>query len=95
MMEMDLEDYIEEVKFQMVDAYDEVLNKKTILGWEEKAREWVAADKGKSSCIRYCSEDEIYVRVKKEEVCEITAKKFYQAVVNKTEEGYWKKFKIV
>lgn len=95
MIEMDLEDYIEEVKFQMVDAYDDVLDKETILAWEQKAREWVARDKGKSSCIRYHSEDEIYVRIKNEEVCETTAGKFYRAVINKTEEGYWKKFKLV
>lgn len=95
MMEMDLEDYIEEVKFQMADAYDEVLDKETILGWEEKAREWVEQDKGKSACIRYCSEDEIYVRVKNEEVCETIVGKFYHAVVNKSLDGYWKKFKPV
>jgi hypothetical protein len=95
MMEMDLEDYIEEVKFQMVDHYDDVLDKETILGWEEKAREWVKQDKGKSPCIRCRSEEEIYVRVKNEEVCETAAAKFYQAVVNKSLDSYWKKFKLV
>lgn len=95
MIEMDLEDYIEEVKFQMVDAYDEILDKEMILNWEEKAREWVEKDRGKSSCIHYRSEDEIYVKVKNEEVCEITARKFYQAVTGHTINGYWKNFKIV
>lgn len=95
MIEMDLEDYIEEVKFQMVDAYDEVLDKAAILGWEESVRAWVEKDKGKSSCVRYRSEDEIYVRVKNEEVCESVARKFYQAVVNKSLDGYWKNFKLV
>lgn len=95
MMEMDLEDYIEEVKFQMVDQYDEVLDKDTILGWEAGVREWVEKDRGKSPCIRYRSEEEIYVRLKNEEVCETVARKFYQAVINKTTDGYWKKFKPV
>lgn len=95
MMEMDLEDYIEEVKFQMVDAYDDVLDKQTILSWEEKAREWVEKNHEKCRDIRYRSEDEIYIRVKKEEVCENTARKFYQAFVNKSTDEYWKNFRIV
>lgn len=95
MVEMDLEDYIEEVKFQMVDAYDDVLDKEMILGWEERAREWVEKNRGKSPCIRYRSGDEIYVRMKNEEVCETTAGRFYQAVINKSTDEYWRKFKLV
>lgn len=95
MMEMDLEDYIEEVKFQMIDAYDEILNKEMILEWEKKAREWIEKDRGKTSCVRYRSEDEVYIKVKSEEVCEETAKKFYRAVTGNTVDGYWKNFKIV
>ena len=92
---MDLEDYIEEVKFQMVDAYDDVLDKETILSWEEKARDWVEKNHKKCQDIRYRSEDEIYIRVKNEETCEAVAKKFYQAYIKKNTEEYWKKFKIV
>lgn len=95
MMEMDLEDYIEEVKFQMVEIDDTILNKETILDWEKKAREWVAKDKGKASYLRYRSEDEIYIKVKNEEVCEITARRFYKAVIDKREAAYWKEFKLV
>ncbi len=116
MIEMDLEDYIEEVKFQMVDAYDDVLDKETILTWEKKAREWVQKEQKKCSykitncypyknlgalkeqkkCsyLRFRSKDEIYVQIKNEEVCEKIAKKFYEAVINKTEEEYWKDFKL-
>lgn len=94
MIEMDLEDYIEEVKFQMVDAYDDVLDKETILTWEKKAREWVLKEQKKCSYLRFRSKDEIYVQIKNEEVCEKIAKKFYEAVINKTEEEYWKNFKL-
>jgi len=135
MMEMDLEDYIEEVKFQMVDAYDDVLDKETILAWEEGVRKWVekAAENapafsgkgmkntsyknnnksiarkgakgtagksardvsGASTALRFRGEDEVYVRVKNEEVCESAAKKYYQAVTGNALESYWRDFHII
>jgi len=102
MIEMDLEDYIEEVKFQMVDAYDDVLNKDTILAWEDGARAWVEqyldkreGAKSASAVLRFRSEDEIYVKLKSEEVCETMARKYYQAVINNALDGYWKNFCIV
>ena len=42
----------------------------------------------------WLTKDEIYVQIKNEEVCEKIAKKFYEAVINKTEEEYWKNFKL-
>lgn len=86
-MEMDLEDYLEEVKFQMTE-YD-ILDEKRILGWEKQARKWVAAHKTNPR-IHYRSGEDIWVTVKSEEDLEKTAEKFSQAVKKEQTEKYWK-----
>lgn len=92
-MDWDLEDFIEEVKFQMTE-YDD-LGKEKILEWEEKARSWILRNKNRKS-INYKSDDEIYIPLKSEDVdvMEEIARVFHLAVKRGTEEEYWNNFKL-
>lgn len=93
-MDWDLEDFIEEVKFQMT-QYDYLEDEK-IFEWEEKARKWVEMHKDKKY-IKYKSKDEIYLALDSEdtEVMEKIARIYYKSVKNKTEEAYWKTFHVL
>ncbi len=90
MISMDLEDYIEEVKFQMTEW--DYLEEEMILSWEDKAREWV--DHHTDRQIIKKGED-ITVLYKDEELPETMARKYYRAIKDKTEEQYWKNFDLL
>lgn len=87
----DIEDFIEEVKFQMTE-YD-VLDEETILDWEKKARAYIMKQK-KSNTIFIKSEDEVYIKIKDETVMERIALEYYRAYRDHDLEVYWKKFKL-
>ena len=91
-MEMDFEDFIEEIKFQMTE-YD-ILEEAIILDWEEKVRLWMKDNRHKSY-IRYKSEDDSLILVKNEDAMEEIALKFYKAVRNQQEDKYWKTFELI
>ena len=92
MIEMDFEDFIEEVKFQMTEF--DALDEKTIKEWEAKARTWVDKhDDKKRRIIKH--DDEIIVKVKDEEVCFEIAEKFYKAVKYDKVKDYWYKFTLI
>lgn len=91
-MELDFEDFIEEVKFQMTEY--ELLEETTILDWETKAREWVIKHPDKKY-LKVISEDDIQVKVKDEDVMYEIALSFYRAVKNNQVEEYWKRFKLI
>lgn len=91
MMEMDLEDFVEEVKFQMTEY--EALDEKTIKEWEAKARKWVDKHSDKKyGIIKH--RDEILVKVKDEEACIEIADKYYKAFKNDKLKDYWYKFTL-
>jgi hypothetical protein len=91
MESIDLEDFIEEVKFQMTE-YD-VLEEDTILAWEKRFREYVRKQKGNRNLV-VKSEEDIFIKVKGEEVMEQIALEYYRSFKTKDFDGYWKKFKI-
>lgn len=91
MMEMDLEDFIEEVKFQMTEF--EALDEKTIKDWEKKARKWVDTHDDRKRIIKH--RDEILVKITDEEACIDVAEKFYKAYKNDKIKEYWYKFTII
>lgn len=91
-MELDFEDFIEEVKFQMTE-YD-ILEEETILAWEEKVREWVKRHSDKKY-LWVKAEDDIFVKIKDEDVMFEIARKYYQAVKNNQEADYWKRFQLI
>lgn len=88
--EIDLEDYIEEVKFQMTewDGLDEDI----ILDWEEKAREWVDTHQDKRMIKKH---DEVTLLVKDEDIYSELARLYYRAVRDGKEREYWAKFHIL
>lgn len=88
----DIEDFIEEVKFQMIE-YD-VLEEKTILDWEKKARAYIMKQKNNKNII-IKSKDEIYIKIKDEEVMARIALEYYRAYRDHDLEGYWKNIKLV
>lgn len=90
-MEIDFEDYVEEVKFQMIE-YD-ILTEERIKGWESNLREWVEGHKDHRN-LKYKDSENIMVRIKDEEVFENVALKFYKAVKNNQTGDYWKRFQI-
>ena len=91
-MELDLEDFLEEVKFQMTEF--DILEEETILGWEEKVRRWIEHHPDKKY-LTVKSEDDVQIKIKNEDVMEEIARKFYQAVKNQQEDQYWKKFQLL
>ena len=90
MISMDLEDYIEEVKYQMTEW--DYLEEEMILSWEDKAREWV--DHHADRQIIKKGED-ITVLFKDEELPETMARKYYRAIKDRTEEQYWRHFDLL
>jgi hypothetical protein len=91
MESFDIEDFIEEVKFQMTE-YD-VLEEETILDWEKKARAYIMKQK-KNKNIIIKSEDEVYIKIKDEEVMERIALEYYRAFRDGDMDGYWKRFRL-
>lgn len=93
MMEYDLEDYLEEVKFQMT-LWD-YLEEDMILEWEDKAREWVAKfNKPKCRSIIKRGED-VTILVKDEKIFEDLARLYYRAKRYDGEAEYWKNFSMI
>lgn len=87
---MDFEDFIEEVKFQMIEL--DVLEESIIFDWEDRARDWVDSHNDR----RIIKEgDDITLLVKDEEICEEIAKDYYRAVKNQLEDIYWNRFKLL
>ena len=91
MIEYDLEDFLEEVKYQMT-LWD-YLEEDMIFEWEDKAREWV--DRHANSRIIKKGKDDITILVKDEDMFEEMARLYYRAKRDQTEEEYWKTFKLV
>ncbi|SFR56512.1 hypothetical protein [Anaeromicropila populeti] len=91
-MELDFEDFVEEVKFQMTE-YDR-LTEEMILNWEIQAREWVKRNKNKPY-LTYKAPDDIIVKIKSEDDMEELARLFYRAVRDDQLERYWKNFKLI
>ncbi len=89
MLDMDLEDYLEEVKFQMT-LWD-YLEEEMILEWEEKAREWVDTHEDKRMIKKG---EDVTILFKSEDIFEELARLYYRAKRDNTEEEYWKKFKL-
>lgn len=93
MLDYDLEDYLEEVKFQMT-LWD-YLEEDMILEWEEKAREWMD-NFHDPKCKRVIKKGEdITIRVKDEQIFEDLARLYYRAKKDGTEDAYWKKFSLL
>ncbi len=90
MISMDLEDYIEEVKFQMTEW--DYLEEEMILEWEDKAREWVEHHSDRQ--ILKKGED-ITVLFKDEELPETMARKYYRAIRDQKDDDYWKNFDLL
>lgn len=95
-MELDFEDFIEEVKFQMTE-FDR-LTEEDILDWEEKARAWVD-ENPKQRYLKYKSPDDIMVKLKNEdaavEVPQEIARLYYRAVRDDKVMEYWDDFKMM
>lgn len=89
-IEMDLEDYIEEVKFQMLE-WDK-LTDDMIFEWEAKARRWV--EEHNSKRIIKKGED-VTLLVKDEDYPAELARLYYRAKRDNTEHEYWMKFQLV
>lgn len=87
----DIDDYIEEVKFQMTE-YD-VLEEDTILDWEAKARDYIMKHKNNKN-ITIKTKDEIYIRIANEDVMAKIALEYYRAFRDNKLDQYWKKFEI-
>lgn len=92
-MELDFEDFIEEIKFQMTE-YDESLGEDIILDWEERVRAWVQNHRDKKY-LKVKSEDDIIIRIPNEDVMEEIAQTFCLAVKNGKTENYWRQFKLI
>ncbi|ROR23454.1 hypothetical protein EDD66_11461 [Mobilisporobacter senegalensis] len=90
MIEIDFEDFVEEVKFQMTE-YEE-LDETTILDWETKLRKWVKEHKEKKF-FHVKSKDDIAVFLRDEDEMYELAEKFYRAYKNNKLDEYWKKLK--
>lgn len=90
MVEVDIEDYLEEVKFQMTQY--ELLTESVILDWEDRVREWIRKNGTKRKAITIKSEDDICIKLKKEEEMEEEALQYYKAVKQDQIENYWKQF---
>lgn len=91
-MELDLEDFIEEVKFQMVEL--EELEEEVILDWEKRAREWVNTHEDpKKRIIKY--RNSIFVKVKDDDVMAEVAAKFFKAFRGNSLDQYWKTFTLI
>lgn len=89
MIEIDFEDFMEEVKFQMTEYED--LKEDMILDWEDRAREWMGQHKKNKKWV-FKSKDDIILSVKNEDVMLEVAKKFHTAYRQDKLEEYWKKF---
>lgn len=91
MEKWDIEDFLEEVKFQMTEY--ESLTEEIILDWEKKARNWINSNADGKHII-YKSEDDILITVKDENIMYDIALRFNNAFRKAKLEEYWKNFKL-
>lgn len=95
-MDLDFEDFIEEIKFQMTE-FDR-LTEDDILDWEDKARVWVEHN-SKQKYLKYKSADDIMVKLKNEdaaiEVPQEIARLYYRAVRDDAVDKYWADFNFM
>ena len=91
MESMDIDDFIEEVKFQLTE-YD-VFEEKDILGWEKKARAYIMKQRHNKNVI-VKSEDEVWIKVHSNDLMEKIALEYYRAFRDKKIDEYWKNFKL-
>lgn len=89
MVEIELEEFLEEVKFQMTN-YEE-LDKDTILRWEKNVRKWIENHK-KRNIIK--AKDDIILKIKDEDVMFDMAKQYHKAFILNKEDNYWTRFDI-
>lgn len=90
MIELDFEDFVEEIKFQMTE-YEE-LEKEAILDWEDKLRQWILEHEDKKSFL-VKSKDDITVYLKTEDQMHDLAEEFYKAYKHNQLDEYWKNLK--
>lgn len=91
-IEIDFEDFVEEVKFQMTE-YEE-LDEDIILNWEAKARNYVLKNVNRKKWV-VKSKKEIKVMIKDEDAMIEVARKFHKAHKNGKVEEYWSKFTLM
>lgn len=90
MIEIDFEDFIEEVKFQLTE-YEE-LEEEVILDWEKKMRAWILNHTDKKA-FRIKSKDDICIYLKDEDEMYDIANQYYTALKNTKDKDYWKHLK--
>lgn len=90
MVEMELEDFMEEVKYQMTEY--EILDEEMIKQWETKARKWTKDHFDRGFMVR--RGDDILLSLRDEDVMEELALKFYKAVKEEKLKEYWVRFNI-
>lgn len=90
MIEIDFEDFVEEIKYQMTE-YEE-LDETTILEWEKKLRKWIKENRDKK-CFHVKSKDVITVFLKDEDETYELAEKYHKAYKSNKVDEYWKKLK--
>lgn len=92
MIEIDLEDFLEDVKLQMTEY--EILDEVTIKNWEARTRKWIKEHDDKKRKIVKLKGD-ILVKVDDEDITYDIAQKFYKAVKTDKTEEYWSKFSLL
>ncbi|BBF44083.1 hypothetical protein lbkm_2771 [Lachnospiraceae bacterium KM106-2] len=90
-MQIELEEFLEEVKFQMLEW--DTLTEEDILGWEKKARKWLNSYRDTKHLISK-KRDDIYLRIKNEDVASEHARLYYRAKRDNQFEEYWKTFNL-
>lgn len=91
MEKWDLDDYMEEVKFQMTE-FDE-MTEEIILDWEKRARDWVWKNQGRKR-FTVKAKDDILIEVKNEDEMYEVALKYQNAVRKNQIEQYWYSFSL-
>lgn len=90
MIEIDFEDFVEEVKFQLTE-YEE-MDEATILDWESKMRKWIMNHTDKQM-FHVTSKDDIRVFLREEDEMYDIANQYYIALKNTKDKDYWKHLK--
>lgn len=92
MIEIDLEDFLEEIKFQMTEYED--LDEEIILGWESRTRQWIKDHNDKKRRIVKLKRETI-IKVEDEDITYTIAERFHKAYVSGKTEQYWAKFSLL
>lgn len=90
-MQFELEEFLEEVKFQMIE-WDK-LTEEDILAWEANARKWLDSYKDTKHLVSKKGDD-VYVKIKNEDVMSEHARLYYRAKRDEKFDEYWKKFNL-